>query len=445
MRLEFKLALLVLALTTLLLGALGVTLGLSLGRWSEQVVDDELARRAAVLEHEVHFDDGALELDDDDDLSTRGLPFRLETPDGRLLFGAREWPTGSTAQLGFVTVHGEDERHVRVLSQEFTPKHGGGQRLVLRVAAPLRAVAGVTHRFRQGLIVALALAAVLSGLGGLLLARWFLRPLRRLTADVDALEARSVAGRLDTRGLDPSLARLASAFNALLERVSAVMMGQRDFVARASHALRTPLAGMLTEAEVALRRERSAAEYRATLSAIVETTREAAQLTEGLLALTRADAATGAQREAVELSALFDELARVFHARVEAAGLTLERKVAAGLTVRATRSRLREMLDALLDNAVRYTPRGGTIFLEASADGERVLVAVSDTGQGVAEAERARIFERFSRGSAAERSGQPGSGLGLAVVKALVEAEGGAVTVAAREGGGAVFTLAFPR
>lgn len=443
MRLELKLVLLVLGLTTALLGALGVAVGGSLGAWSEEVVDAELERRAEVLVHEAHFEHGELELDDDDDLAVRGLPFRIETADGRVLFGTGDWPAASLRGLGRVTVATRGGERVRVLSREFSPRHGPG-RLVVRVAAPLEAVTGVAARFRHGLVLALIFAAVLSGLGALALARWFLRPLNRLTAEVDALEARSLAGRLDPRGLDPSLAKLARSFNGLLERVAAVMAGQRDFVARASHALRTPLAGMLTEAEVALRRERTAEEYRATLAALVSTTREAAQLTDGLLALTRADAAAPAPREEVRVVELFDELARTFAARLDAQGLHLERAVTPEVVLVCSRARLREVLDALLDNAVRYTPRGGSVFLSARADGRAVVLEVADTGPGVPEAERARIFERFARGSAAEVAGQPGSGLGLAIVKALVEAEGGSVSVGARPGGGAVFSCRFP-
>lgn len=445
MSLRLKLVLLVLGLTTALLGGLGLALAGSLRSWTTEVVDAELSRRAEVLTHEVKYEHGALELDEDDDLGTRGLPFRIEREDGIALLGSDvSWPAASLAGLGFTTTQSHAGEPLRVLSVSFTPRHGR-ERLVLRVAAPLTAVSGLAERFRGGLLLALLLAAVLSAGGAALLAHWFLAPMRRLSASVDELEARSLTTRVDTEGLGPELRRLAETFNGLLGRVALVVEGQRDFVGRASHALRTPLSSILTQAEVALRRDRDVESYRATLEAIAAASRDAAQLADGLLALTRADAAAAAAREEVLLTELTAELERLFRARAEAKSLRFELTAPAGLAVRAARARLREVLDALLDNAVRYTPAGGLVRFEARAEAGGVVLEVLDSGPGIKPEERAQVFERFFRGSAAERSGQPGSGLGLAVVKALVEAEGAQVELGEAPGGGARVTLRFQR
>jgi signal transduction histidine kinase len=331
-----------------------------------------------------------------------------------------------------------------VLSERFTPRDGRDP-LLLRVAAPLGAAGKLVARLRQGLLLALALAALLSAGGAALLAHWLLAPLHRLSADVDRLEARSLAGRLETAGLDPALARLAVAFNGLLSRVAAVVEGQQAFIGRASHALRTPLASILTEAEVALRRERTAEGYRQSLEAIAASTRGAARLTDGLLALNRAEADRApAAREEVPLDTFAQQLLRRFAARAEAAGLSLEASAPAGLTLRCAPERLGEAVDALVDNALRYTPRGGSVGFEAREHGAGARLLVRDTGPGFAPADRAHVFERFFRGSAAAASGQPGSGLGLSLAKALVEAEGGALCLEESPGGGAALALSFP-
>lgn len=445
MSLRLRLVVLVATLTTVVLGGLGLVLASSLRGWTDEVVDAELTRRADVLIHEAHIDDDRLELDDDDDLSARGLPFRIEREDGVLLLGSETWPAAEGATLGFKRLESRNGVPVRVWSQRFVPR-GTRQSLVLRVAAPLTAFAQLSERFRNGLLLSLALAAVLSVLGATALAHGFLTPLRRLSREVEHLEARKLEGRLDTRGLDPELGRFARAFNELLARVAEVMAGQRDFVGRASHALRTPLTSILTQAEVALRRERTEAEYRAALESIATATRDAARLSEGLLALTRADSMTAGAEEAVSLPALAVELERLFRPRAEVAGLVWETAVPEGLTVHATHARLREVLDALLDNAFRYTPRGGTVRFTARAEGPRVLLEVTDTGPGIAPEEREQVFERFFRGKAAETSGQPGSGLGLSLVKALVAAEGGELAVAGPPGTRVTISLsAAPR
>jgi hypothetical protein len=441
--LRLKLALLVLGLTTALLGGLGLALGASLRGWADEVVDAELARRADVLTNEARLDHGRLELDDDDDLASRGLPFRIERQDGALLLGSDSWPAGPPSGPGYSTAQSRAGEPVRVLSQSFTP-HGATQPLVLRVAAPLTSIGKLTARFRDGLLVALALAAVLSAAGAALLAHGVLAPLRRLSAQVDALGPRSPDGRLETAGLDPALARLAAAFNGLLSRIAAAHEGQRAFIGRASHALRTPLASILTETEVALRRERSGDDYRKSLDAIAAATRDAARLTDGLLALNRAESGQHAARERVPLEALAQDLAHRFASRAAASGLTLTAAAPPGLAVLATPDRLREALDALLDNALRYTPRGGSVRFTALQEGEQALLEVADTGPGFSAADRDHAFERFFRGSAAASSGQPGSGLGLSLAKALAEAEGGALALSDPPGGGAKVLLRLP-
>ena len=380
MSLRLKLVLLVLGLTLSVLGGLGLAIAGSLRSWTTEVVDGELTRRAEVLAHEVKFDDGALELDEDDDLGERGLPFRIETESGRTLLGSEvAWPAASLTGLGFTTTQSKAGQPLRVLSLAFTP-HDGRERLVLRVAAPLNALGDLADRFRAGLLLALLLAAVLSAGGAALLAHWFLAPMRKLSASVDGLEARSLAARIDTAGLSPELARLGAAFNGLLGRVALVVDGQREFIGRASHALRTPLASILTQSEVALLRERDGASYRATLESIAAASRDAAQLADGLLALSRADAALPAAKEEVEVLAVAAELERLFRPRAEVKGLRLEWTAPEDLKVRVTRARLREVLDALLDNAVRYTPAGGVVRFTARREGNEVLLEVLDTG-----------------------------------------------------------------
>jgi signal transduction histidine kinase len=447
MSLRLKLVLLVSSLTIVLLGGLGLYLGGSMRAWTTEVVDEELSRRARGLSHEVEYRHGRLEVDDDD-LKRRGWPFRVEREGGgALITGSAGWPLTSTPALGYTTVEGADGAPLRVLSLVFEPHHGRGEQLTLRVAAPLSLFAGIAERFRLGMAVALVLAALLGALGAALLAQVFLGPLRRLSQAVAGVEASSLGTRLETTGLGPELGRLAATFNGVLGRLAGAFDAQRAFVGRASHALRTPLASILSQAEVALLRERSPEAYRAALTAVAEAARDSARLADGLLALTRADDAVGrgAERESVDLAQLAAELERLFLPRAETAGLRFSASAGSGLTVGATRGRLRELLDALIDNALRYTPRGGTVRFEAREDGGgAVVLEVEDTGLGITPEERAQVFERFFRGSAAVKSGQGGSGLGLALVKALSEAEGARLSLEAPDGGGTRVRVVYP-
>jgi signal transduction histidine kinase len=441
--LRARLVALVLVLTTSLLGGLGLYVGSSLRTWTLEVVDADLARRADVLSREVHYEHGRLEVEEEEDVDAHSWPFLLETLEGEVLRGRqRDWAVD--LQPGFTTVEGRGGAPLRVLTRTFVPRESD-EPLRLRVAAPLKAYSGLAERFRVGLLVALLLAVVLGAAGATLMARVLLAPLERLSRDVDGLGAASLAHRLDPAGLGPELSRLAASFNGLLARLETAFEAQRAFIGRASHALRTPLASILSQAEVSLRRERTPEAYRTALEDIAEAARDSAGLADGLLALTRADAAQVEAKTAVRLDEVAAELLRLFGPRAEVAGLTFTATAPPALAVVATRARLKELLDALLDNAFRYTPRGGAVGFTARAEGERVLLEVSDTGPGVPADEREKVFERFFRGSAAAQSGQRGSGLGLAVVRALATAEGAQVSLHDAPGGtGTCARLSYP-
>jgi two-component system OmpR family sensor kinase/two-component system sensor histidine kinase QseC len=283
------------------------------------------------------------------------------------------------------------------------------------------------------------------GLGSAALARLSLAPLRRMAVEVDAIGATSLERRVGTAGLDPELRRVATAFNALLDRLSEAMERQRQLVSRASHALRTPVATILTRSEVALRRDREAPAYRAALEDVLAAARESATLVAHLLTLARLEERRGPPaREDVPLAEVAREIALLLAPRAEEAGVALEVDVAEGLAARADRAALREAVEALVDNAIRYTPRGGRAGVRSAATAAGPALTVWDTGPGIPAVERASVLERFQRGAAAQASGQPGSGLGLAIVKAIADAHGATLTLGDRPGGGLEVTLAFP-
>ena len=255
-----------------------------------------------------------------------------------------------------------------------------------------------------------------------------------LADDIAATGVGSLDSTVRLDGLDPELRRVATAFNDLLGRLEAAMRQQRQLVSRASHALRTPVATIRTRAEVSLRREREPAAYCEALGEIQSAARDASVLISQLLTLSRLDERREQLAvEEVPVAAVAGEVARLLAPRAEEAGISLELDVSEGLTVTANRGGLRELLEALLDNAVRYTPRGGRAGVAADAmPGGRCLLRVWHTGPGIPEDERSKVLERFYRGTSGTASGQPGSGLGLSVVKAIADAHGARVRLGVR-------------
>jgi two-component system OmpR family sensor kinase len=445
-----KIVALVVGLTVAVLAGLGLFLAASWSGWSRDAVERDLAEHAEALAHRVEVKHGALELEEDpeDLLGAPAHPFRILGPGGEV-FGRGELPWPEAVE-GVAVVQDGRGRSWRILTRALERGEEHHRRepvqLVVQVAAVDAPFGALEERFRRGLLLALLGALAAGGLAAALLAHLSLAPLRRLAAEVDAIGAASLDRRVGATGLDRELGRVASAFNDLLARLEVAMAHQRALVARASHALRTPTATILARAEVALRRERPAAEYRDALADIAASARESAALVTSLLALARLEEHRGAlQLEEVALDDLAAELVRLLAARADDSGIALASDVPAGLGVVAERAALRELLEALLDNALQYTPRGGRAGLAARAEGDGLVLTIWDTGPGVAPDERAELFDRFRRGRAAQASGKPGSGLGLAIAKAVADAHGATIALGDREGGGLEVTVRFPR
>jgi signal transduction histidine kinase len=219
---------------------------------------------------------------------------------------------------------------------------------------------------------------------------------------------------------------------------------QRGFVANASHELRAPLTLLRASAEVALRRAPAGdAEQRALLGDVLDECDHMARLVDDLLLLSRLDARRlPLDCRAVPLAPLLADVARQVARVADERGVAVD---AAGAgSAWADAARLRQVLLILLDNALRHTPRGGRITLTARPEGQRARLTVADTGAGIAPEHLPRIFERFYRAAQAREATGEGAGLGLAIAKALVEAQRGAIGVASQPGRGTTVSITLP-
>ncbi|MBU6258853.1 MAG: sensor histidine kinase N-terminal domain-containing protein [Burkholderiales bacterium] len=287
---------------------------------------------------------------------------------------------------------------------------------------------------------ALVLAAVTQAL-----LRLALRPLSGVTSDLARRgpeDLRSVA--LDR--LPDEFAPLLEAINQLMHRVERALRGEREFVAAAAHELRTPLAGLRAQAQLAAHERSGPAERAQALRAVQEGVDHAAHLVHQMLDLARSDAlagdpaATAARQADVALQPLFDEVMQGLAAAAAARGLRVRTRFeVAGLA--GSPSGLTLMLRNLLANAVAHAAERGEVVAGSRRDGDAVLLWVEDDGPGIDPAERSRAFERFFR---AKGNTQPGCGLGLAIVKALADAHGASATLGDSELGGLRAELRFP-
>jgi heavy metal sensor kinase len=300
------------------------------------------------------------------------------------------------------------------------------------------------RRYFQSLQILVPLGVLLAATGGALMARAALRPVDQMSAAARRITAEALGRRVQVRGTGDELDRLAETLNGMLARLEAAFAEVRRFSADAAHELRTPLTALKGGLEVALRAGRSPEEYRRVLEGSLEEVERLIRLAEDLLLLSRASSAPEPRREAVDLEPLALEVLDVGARLAAGTGVAVRLKEAAPVTVRGNPTALRRAALNLMDNAVKYTPAGGSVELSVARDGDDAVLAVEDTGPGIAPEDAPRVFEPFVRLDAARARDIGGSGLGLAIARSIVLAHGGRIAVERGAAGGARFTIRLP-
>jgi len=318
---------------------------------------------------------------------------------------------------------------------------GGGT--VLQVGKTSEARQQLLANFRRVLILGAGVALMIGVVGGVFLTRSTLKPLRDLR---DAVRRILHTGQTDDRvpvyGTGDAVDELSLLFNAMLTRITTLIHGMRNALDHVAHDLRTPMTRLRVTAESALA-SNDAAKYREALSDCLEESERVLSMLTTLMDISEAE--TGMMRltlSQIELAKLAAELRDLYEDTAEAAGVQLHVDIPAGLIVDADRDRLRQALANLVDNAIKYTPRGGRVELTASSDQQAVQIRVADTGGGISESDLPRIFDRLYRGDQSRAT--RGLGLGLSLVRAYVEAQGGTVAVTSAPGKGSTFTITLP-
>jgi two-component system OmpR family sensor kinase len=343
----------------------------------------------------------------------------------------------------FGTVNDFGEEPVRMVSLPVTV---GQTRYAIQVAMSLDDAYAVLRAGRW-LLFTMSLA-ILAGVGltGALLARQALRPIDQIVTRARRIGEGNLADRLPHPRTRDEIGRLVETLNDMLGRIERSFEGQRRFTADASHELRSPLSRLRAELEVTLRRRREVGEYEETLRSSLEEVERLQQLIEELLELARID--TGQELEPPEPVAVCEIVeAAVAGIAPEAVrrGVAVAVEPPPELLVNAAPVAAKIALTNILDNAVKFSPSGGRVTVTVTAGRAEAVIAVSDTGPGMAPDDLPRLFQRFYRGNASRSTGVSGVGLGLAISRALVERQGGRISVAAVRENGATFSVHLPR
>jgi len=347
-------------------------------------------------------------------------------------------PTGAPPPPTVVTVGGQ-----QLLLDNVALVFGGHVAGVLQVARPLQVIDRSLDVVRRVLLIGGPIATLLAFGLGWLLAGTALRPIARITRTARAIgDAQDFDQRVAYTGPRDEVGRLATTFNAMLARLAEAYQTQRRFVADASHELRTPLTSI--RGNVALLRRVPPIDARdraAILDDLDVESARMARLVGDLLTLARADVGRALRREPVSVSPLLAALLR--RARATHPAHTIRVEGDPDVAVRADPDALTQVLLILVDNACKFTPPEGMIAVTTAVSGDRVMIAVRDTGSGIASEDLPHVFERFYQGDTS-RAGV-GAGLGLAIARALIEGQGGEIDVESYAGAGSVFTVTLPR
>jgi two-component system OmpR family sensor kinase len=436
------------AVVVLVLVTAAVVGALAQARLGLQRLDDDLERSLATLEGvmRTEFSKGlSLEAAADEasiEVVVPGRTLVLTRDDGSLL---ETWglplDTAAIVQAPLVTRFATEKSsagELRVLRKRVTDAEQPYRAFIMASMGALDEQQAETVR---SMVAGVLIALVAAALGGWVIGRQTLRPLSQMADQVSLIGARDLTVRLSAVRSDDELGLLARAFNGLLDRLATALHQQRQFMADASHELRTPVSVIRTATQVTLTRDaRSVDEYRESLVIIGEQANRLSRLVDAMFLLSRAEAQSVPLRpEFLNLDDLLAETARALRVLAAQRGVTLTTEGAQEVEFTGDDALLRQMVGNLLDNAIRHAGPHGVVVASLKNGPDGVVLRVTNDGPGIDAAEQQRIFERFVR-----VGGSDGAGLGLPIARWIAEAHGGSLVLECSQPGCTAFAVSLP-
>ncbi len=324
----------------------------------------------------------------------------------------------------------------------------GLPRQYIRVGTPIQFVDDDVNRLTRILAPVGLAIFLLAPLGGLLLAERAIEPLQKIIHTTERLRPSHLDERLVVRGVNDELDQLATKINTFLDVIATHLQKNREFVANAAHELRSPLTAIQSLVEVTLEKPRESAEYEELLFQINDECRHLAQVVNQLLQLTQSEAiAAETRQEEVALGELIVKAVEMFEPVAEERHVKLHAS-AADIHVSGNPREIRQLLTNLIDNAIKFTPSGGSVYISLARghDHRFACLKVRDTGIGIPPQDLGRVFDRFFQVDKSRHRGVEtrGNGLGLSICQAIVHAHRGTISVDSKVDFGTTFTVLLP-
>jgi len=457
-----KLTLLFTAVFTIMLGGLYIATYYLLDNELESNLNEELMERAAGLKGYIDFEDempvlsfdandaeqslfvttatryfqiydvadGTL-IDQSQELSLRGMKF---SPDELLQINRGPNLMDIQSNQGALRFYND---HV------VSPS---GKDYLLQVGMSLQSRQIALDRFVRLTVWLLPLGLVISGTSGWFMTRRVLKPVQNIARAARLIEVSQLSQRIPLVGSGDEFDQLAQTFNETFARLEHAVGEMKQFTGSIAHELRTPLTALRGEAEIALLHGRSAEDFQGVLTSQLEEFQKLTRLIDQLLMLARAEAGEyRLKRVDVLLDPLLKYIVETLGLIADEKGVTLKLESRPDIVARGDREWLERALLNLLDNAIKFTPAGGRVTVRTSNEAAGVRIEIEDTGTGISPEALPHIFERFYREDPARDKAVEGVGLGLSLVKWIVEAHTGSIEAVSVPGEGARFTLILPR
>jgi len=315
---------------------------------------------------------------------------------------------------------------------------------ILQIGISTKRRQEVLHRFRRTFFVVFLPLTVLAFLGGFLFSSRSLKPVRHLIEVTRGIiDTGRMNARVPSRGSGGELDELVELFNRMLAKIDSLITGMRQSLDNVAHDLRTPMTHLRATAELAIQGREKISAYQEALVSCMEESERILNMLASLMDISEAE--TGVMkldRKTIDLLSLIDDMVELYSYSAEDKGITITREPGESIPIFADLNRIRQVIANLLDNAIKYTPAEGSITVSARRQGKEAVVTIRDTGPGIPPQDLPHIWDRLFRGD--QSRSQPGIGLGLGMVRAIVQAHDGHVEVESKTGHGTSFVVRLP-